>query len=152
VPIRADLAFSTDDPSFSVGRKRIRLLEAIAREGSISAAARSVGITYKTAWDWVSAMNNLFGWPLVEAHVGGRSGGGAQLSPAGRRVVTGFERIDGELTRLMRTLEPELNGTGISAANLVCSFLMRTSPQRAQRHDRRHPGRRDQRRGGAQGG
>jgi molybdate transport system regulatory protein len=133
VPVQARLSFSTDNPSVSVGRERIRLLEAIARDGSISAAARSVGITYKAAWDGVSAMNNLFGWPLVEAQAGGRRGGGARLSPAGRRVVAGFERIEGELSRLMRALEPELDGTGISAANLVWSFLMRTSARNALR-------------------
>jgi molybdate transport system regulatory protein len=133
VAIRASLAFSSDDRPWSVGRERIRLLEAVAREGSISAAARSTGITYKAAWDAVSAMNNLFGRPLVEAQAGGRKGGGARLSPAGRRVVAGFERVEGELGRLMRTLEPELDGTGISATNLVWGFLMRTSARNALR-------------------
>ncbi len=131
--VRATLSFSTDDQPWSVGRERIRLLEAIAREGSISAAARAVGITYKAAWDAVSAMNNLFGRPLVEAQAGGRGGGGARLSDAGRRVVAGFERIDGELARLMRTLEPELGDTGISPANLVWGFMMRTSARNALR-------------------
>ena len=131
--VRANLSFSTDDQPWSVGRERIRLLEAIAREGSISAAARAAGIAYKAAWDAVSAMNNLFGRPLVEAQVGGRRGGGARLSEAGRRVVAGFERIEGELARVMRTLEPELGATGISAANLVWGFMMRTSARNALR-------------------
>jgi molybdate transport system regulatory protein len=133
VPVRASLSFTADEQPRLVGRERIRLLEAVAREGSISAAARAVGITYKAAWDAVSAMNNLFGEPVVEAQAGGRKGGGARLSPAGRRVVAGFERIEGELARIMRSLEPELSGTGISAANLVWSFLMRTSARNALR-------------------
>ena len=48
-------------------------------------------------------------------------------------MVAGFERIEGELARIMRTLEPELDGTGISAANLVWGFLMRTSARNALR-------------------
>jgi molybdate transport system regulatory protein len=133
VPVRASLSFTADEQPRLVGRERIRLLEAVAREGSISAAARSVGLTYKAAWDAVSAMSNLFGRPLVEAQAGGRKGGGARLSPAGRRVVAGFERIEGELARVMRALEPELDGTGISPANLVWGFLMRTSARNALR-------------------
>ena len=131
--IWASLAFSSDDRPWSVGRERIRLLEAIAREGSISAGARAIGITYKAAWDAVSAMNNLFGRPLVETQAGGRKGGGARLSAAGQQVVAGFERVEGELGRLMRTLEPQLDGTGISATNLVWGFLMRTSARNALR-------------------
>jgi molybdate transport system regulatory protein len=133
VPLRANLSFSAEHPSWSVGRGRIRLLEAIAREGSIAAAARTIGITYKAAWDAISAMNNLFGRPVVEAQAGGRRGGGARLSEAGRRVIAGFERIEGELARVMRTLEPELRDTGIAANALVWGFMMRTSARNALR-------------------
>ncbi|HRJ61773.1 MAG TPA: LysR family transcriptional regulator, partial [Azospirillaceae bacterium] len=59
-----------------MGETRVRLLEAVGREGSISAAARAVGLSYKAAWDAVDAMNNLFGRPLVGAQTGGRKGGG----------------------------------------------------------------------------
>jgi molybdate transport system regulatory protein len=133
VALRAQLSFSAGDLSWSMGRARIRLLEAIAREGSISGAARAVGISYKAAWDAVSAMNNLFGRPLVEAQVGGRRGGGARLSEAGRRVIAGFERIEGGLARAMRALEPELEETGIVTTSLVWGFMMRTSARNALR-------------------
>jgi molybdate transport system regulatory protein len=133
VALRAQLSFSAGDLSWSMGRARIRLLEAIAREGSISGAARAVGISYKAAWDAVSAMNNLFGRPLVEAQVGGRRGGGARLSEAGRRVIAGFERIEGGLARAMRALEPELEETGIATTSLVWGFMMRTSARNALR-------------------
>ena len=123
-----------------------------ARAASRRPPARSASPTRRPGTA-VSAMNNLFGWPLVEAQAGGRKGGGARLSPAGRRVVAGFERIEGELARIMRTLEPELerdrhlgrqSGVELSDAH--------QRPQRAPRHDRRDPGGRDQRRGGARGG
>ena len=61
----------------AAGRERIRLLEAVAREGSITAAAKAVGLTYKAAWDALDALANLFGQPLLETRQGGRAGGGA---------------------------------------------------------------------------
>ena len=86
MPINASITLESGGPS-SVNGDRIRLLEAVAREGSISAGARAVGITYKAAWDWLDALANLFGRPMLETRTGGRSGGGATLTPAGARVI-----------------------------------------------------------------
>lgn len=66
-----------------VGRDRIRLLQAVARAGSITAGAKAVGLTYKAAWDGLDAMANLFGQPLLQTRTGGRAGGGASLTPVG---------------------------------------------------------------------
>lgn len=60
--------------------QRIRLLEAIDALGSISAAARTVGLTYRGAWDAVAVVNNLAEHPLVLGRAGGKSGGGASLT------------------------------------------------------------------------
>ena len=60
-----------------VGAERIALLQAVAELGSISAAAKQVGLSYKGAWDGVQALNNLFDGPLVAAQPGGRQGTGA---------------------------------------------------------------------------
>jgi molybdate transport system regulatory protein len=116
-----------------VGQDRIHLLEAVAREGSISAGARVAGLSYKAAWDALDAMANLFGQPLLSTRAGGKSGGGAQLTPTGIKVIQAFHRMQAELTRIIRTLEPELAGTGISPLNLVSGFLMRTSARNALR-------------------
>ncbi|WP_188262489.1 TOBE domain-containing protein [Azospirillum tabaci] len=116
-----------------IGVERIRLLEAVGREGSISGAARSVGITYKAAWDAIDAMNNLFGRPLVEAQAGGKRGGGTALTPDGVRLVATFHRLQSEMVRAFQVLEPELNGTGLSAASLMWGFFMRTSARNALR-------------------
>ena len=105
----------------------------MGREGSISAAARAVGITYKAAWDAIDAMNNLFGRPLVEAQAGGRRGGGTSLTPDGVRLVETFHRLEGELARAFQALEPDLSGTGLSAASLMWGFFMRTSARNALR-------------------
>ena len=63
----------------AIGRERVRLLETVAREGSITAGAKSFGLTYKAAWDALEAMESVFGQPLLETRTGGRSGGGATL-------------------------------------------------------------------------
>lgn len=116
-----------------VGRERIRLLEAVAREGSISAGARAVGLTYKAAWDGLDAMANLFGQPLLETRAGGKAGGGARLTPTGQRVIAAFARLESEMARLVRAVEPDLAGTGISPLNLMSGFLMKTSARNALR-------------------
>ena len=72
----------------------IALLEAIAREGSITSAARAVGMSYKGAWDAVDAMNNLSGEPLVERATGGKGGGGTRLTARGAELVQNFRAIE----------------------------------------------------------
>lgn len=131
-PVHPQVSFAGGGSS-PIGGERIRLLEAVAREGSISGAARAAGITYKAAWDAVDAMNNLFGRPLVETQAGGRRGGGTALTPAGVRLVAAYHRLEGEMARAFRELEPELDGTGLSAAELLWGFFMRTSARNALR-------------------
>jgi molybdate transport system regulatory protein len=117
----------------AVGRERIRLLEVVAREGSISAGARAAGITYKAAWDALDAMSNLFGTPLLTTRAGGADGGGARLTPTGLRVIQAFRRLEAEMARVLRGLEPDLAGTNITPLNLVSGFLMKTSARNALR-------------------
>jgi molybdate transport system regulatory protein len=69
---------------------RVVLLECIEQCGSISAAARSMGISYRHAWLLVESMNSLAPTPLVVAQRGGRKGGGASLTPEGKKAVQGF--------------------------------------------------------------
>ena len=75
------------------------LLGAIGRTHSISAAARSIGISYRHAWLMVQEVNAAAGSPLVEAAVGGARGGGAQLTEQGRYAVDVLEQLRGELDR-----------------------------------------------------
>jgi molybdate transport system regulatory protein len=117
----------------NVGRDRIRLLEAVAREGSISAGARAVGLTYKAAWDALDAMANLFGQPLLLKRTGGKTGGGATLTATGVRVIEAFHRMEAELGRVMRALEPELDGSGVTPLDLMTGLLMKTSARNALR-------------------
>lgn len=86
--IRIDLG--SDD---RVGPGKIALLRAVRSERSISAAARSLGMSYRRAWLLVDALNRSFGAALVETHVGGSRQGGARLSKLGDAVVDGYDEI-----------------------------------------------------------
>jgi molybdate transport system regulatory protein len=100
---------------------------------SVGSSAKATGLTYKAAWDALDAMANLFGRPLLETRTGGRSGGGASLTPTGLRVIEVFGRLEAEMTRVVRSLEPALAGSGITPFNLASGFLMRTSARNAIR-------------------
>ena len=67
----------------ALGPGKIRLLEAIAKTGSISQAGRKLGMSYRRAWLLVDDMNNCFRDPVIEAQPGGAHGGGAVLTPFG---------------------------------------------------------------------
>ncbi|MFI5001623.1 MAG: winged helix-turn-helix domain-containing protein, partial [Reyranellales bacterium] len=77
-----------------LGPGKVMLLECIAREGSISAAGRSMKMSYKRAWELVSEINESFAEPLVAAQTGGKSGGGATLTPRGRELVRHYRAIE----------------------------------------------------------
>lgn len=83
------------------GRRRLHLLRAIAETGSITKAAKAVGLSYKAAWDAVEAMNNLADGLLVERTVGGRGGGGAKLTERGARLVETFRMVEFENERFV---------------------------------------------------
>ena len=72
---------------------RVVLLERIAKHGSISAAARSMEMGYRHAWELVDVMNRQAPTPLIEKAAGGVKGGGARLTPAGEAAIAEFWRL-----------------------------------------------------------
>lgn len=90
----AMLSLRIDLPRGRIGPGKVALLEAIAREGSISAAGRTLGMSYKRAWDLVAAVNASLGAAAVETSAGGRRGGGAVLSAAGRALIADYRAIE----------------------------------------------------------
>lgn len=78
----------------AIGPGKAALLEVIAKTGSISAAAREMGMSYRRAWSLVDRMNADFSGPLVEKVAGGRGGGGARLSPLGQDVLARYHAIE----------------------------------------------------------
>ncbi len=73
-----------------VGYGRVILLERIREHGSITAAAKSMDMSYRHAWKLVDSMNRQSRTPVVSKSTGGRGGGGTQLTPAGEQVIAAF--------------------------------------------------------------
>ena len=84
--------FVGDERAFGPGRAD--LLAAIDREGSISAAGRSLGMSYRYAWMLVESMNHCFIDKLVIAAPGGKKGGGAALTDAGRSALLAYRALE----------------------------------------------------------
>lgn len=84
--------------------KRIALLEQIELTGSLTKAAKLAGMSYKSAWDALTTMNNLADQPLTDASTGGREGGGTRLTEAGSRAVQLYRTIEAEHARVLDKL------------------------------------------------
>jgi molybdate transport system regulatory protein len=116
-----------------VGAERVALLEAVAELGSISGAARKLGLSYKGAWDAVQALNNLFDQPVIAAQAGGARGGTATVTPRGEALIKAYGRIQAELDGALRRLGASLAGEDADVELLVWSLGMRTSARNALR-------------------
>lgn len=81
-----------------VGIGRIELLENIERLGSMSQAAKAMGMSYKKAWKLVQDLNRMYTEPLVIKEHGGKSGGGTQLTQRGKTLILEFRALEKELT------------------------------------------------------
>ncbi len=77
-----------------LGPGKIDLLEAIAATGSITAAGRSMGMSYRRAWILIDEANRMFTAPLVVTAAGGTGGGGARLTELGADLVAAFRRVE----------------------------------------------------------
>ncbi len=82
---------------FAMGPGKADLLDAIAREGSISGAGRALGMSYRRAWLLVDTMNRCWSQPLVMTTAGGGEGKGARLSPFGREVLDAYRGLEEKL-------------------------------------------------------
>jgi molybdate transport system regulatory protein len=111
VSVAATLSLRRADKTF-LGGDRIGLLEAIDRFGSITRAAREVGISYKTAWDAVDAMNNAAERPLVDRAAGGPGGGGTVLTNEGRETIRLYRVLHDEHQEFIKRLEGRLGDVG----------------------------------------
>lgn len=86
-------------PDFLIGPGKIDLLRAIDQTGSISAAARSMTMSYKRAWSLIDELNRGLSEPVVLPAVGGRGGGGARLTEAGRRLIDRYAELERDCAR-----------------------------------------------------
>lgn len=89
IRLRVDLG-----PGRSVGPGKIALLEQIEHCGSLSQAARQLKMSYRRAWLLLDDLNHAFSEAVTTASIGGAGGGGARLTPFGRRVVAGYREVE----------------------------------------------------------
>ncbi len=89
-----------------LGPGKVRLLELIGEHGSISAAGRVMGMSYRRAWQLIDELNRIFGTGVVATQQGGTRGGGAQLTQTGRDVVRAYRAIEAK-TRIAAAAQIE---------------------------------------------
>ncbi|ALJ11712.1 ModE family transcriptional regulator [Sphingopyxis macrogoltabida] len=92
--------FCGDEPA--IGPGKADLLEAIDREGSISAAGRSLGMSYRRSWLLVDSMNRCWAERLVETTAGGGAAKGARLTDCGRTVLASYRALERRLADAAR--------------------------------------------------
>src|SRR5205823_9274721 len=109
--------------SIAIGPGKAALLEAIAETGSIAAAGRRMGMSYRRAWLLAKTMNACFQQPLIEAAKGGIGGGGARLTAMGRAVLALYRAmedhaaaavtLDMEKLRRLKVNQPKSGSRGL---------------------------------------
>jgi molybdate transport system regulatory protein len=109
-----------------LGEKRIALLESIDALGSITKAAKAVGLSYKGAWDAVDAVENLAERPVVSRATGGRSGGGSRLTDYGRELVALYRELESGHRRVLTQLDSE-HRDAARLDSLLRAITMKTS-------------------------
>lgn len=80
-----------------IGLGRVKLLEEINKSGSITAAAKSLNMSYRQAWEHIKNMNEIASEPLVIAVSGGKNGGGTQLTPVGKKYIKQYKSLHKKL-------------------------------------------------------
>ncbi|WP_417719376.1 winged helix-turn-helix domain-containing protein [Salipiger sp.] len=93
-PLPARLSLRLRFGEVMIGPGKADLLEHIRETGSIAAAGRAMGMSYKRAWSLVEQMNAAFRAPLVARSRGGTRGGGAELTETGARVLSHYRRLE----------------------------------------------------------
>ena len=88
------------DEEIAFGPGKAELLDAIQTAGSISAAGKKLGMSYRRAWMLVDSMNRCFQQPLVQTATGGTQGGGTQLTAMGLDVLKRYRALQIEINRL----------------------------------------------------
>lgn len=96
-----------------IGPGKVDLLETIARTGSISSAARELGMSYRRAWLLMDEFGRLFKRPILTTAAGGAHGGGAELTDFGRAVIAAYRRIEDRTAEVVHSelvaFESDLN-------------------------------------------
>lgn len=98
---RLKLWIETDEGRVALSEWRVMLLQAVAEHGSLVAAARSLGVPHRTAWQRIQEMESALGARLVETVSGGVGGGRSSLTPAGQDFVRRYQQLRSGLDELV---------------------------------------------------
>ncbi|MGI9302964.1 MAG: winged helix-turn-helix domain-containing protein [Gammaproteobacteria bacterium] len=90
------------NPELTLGPGKIDLLRAVGASGSISGAARELGMSYKRAWLLIETLNRGFGQPVTATARGGKGGGGAGLTKLGETLIKEYDAIEAACTAATR--------------------------------------------------
>jgi len=82
------------DGHILLGEGRVQLLKAIEETGSLSKAAKKIKISYRKAWSLMDAVNKSAKKPVIKSSIGGKGGGGAQVTPYGKDLIKAFDTIN----------------------------------------------------------
>ncbi len=108
---RAKFWLETETGEYLMGPRTLRLLEAVHAEGSLKAAARSAGFSYRSAWARVKRVEAALGFKLIESYSGGEGGGRSRLTPAAlefvRRYRSFLEESERGLLRVFADIFPD---------------------------------------------
>lgn len=88
------------DEEIAMGPGKADLLEAVRDTGSISAAGKKLGMSYRRAWLLVDAMNRCFRAPIVETSAGGAAGGGAVLTATGAELLERYRALEAAVAKI----------------------------------------------------
>jgi molybdate transport system regulatory protein len=130
---RLDIRLRIDFGSASsLGPGKVALLEHIERAGSLSQAARELGLSYRRAWQLLDDLNRSFRDPVASASVGGVGGGGVQLTAFAKELIAAYRRVESaaldetrtQFASLIKAVEPER-----SLRSRLRRFLTRRAPK-----------------------
>ena len=97
-----------NDQGMFLGNGRVRLLKAILETGSLSAAAKELGMSYKKAWNLIDSVNKNAAQEVVHKSVGGKAGGGAVVTEYGKSLIEKFEKLNQDTIAFLKAKNLEL--------------------------------------------
>ena len=98
------------DATNAVGPGKIALLERMRDTGSLSQAARELDMSYRRAWQLLDSLNTLFNEPVIVTSIGGKGGGGSEITQLGLALIDAYRALEGEMTqRAQQVFKPFRN-------------------------------------------
>jgi molybdate transport system regulatory protein len=107
-PVVRSRAWLEWDGRSLLGKGQLELLAQIEEQGSISAAGREMGVSYRLAWAWLEEMRAAAGRPLIQTTTGGKGGGGATLTDLGRALLEAARLLNARRAEFDERMTSEL--------------------------------------------